>query len=229
MAGSVRPAPTRSASSCGTPAASSASRSTAARAAQLEAPGDGRAQHRPAPHRVHRLRRPRLREHRDLRARSSRDDPALADGAAAASAFRRPGHVFPLVARPGGVLKRAGHTEAVLDLARLAGVRPVGVISELVSDDGEPMRPADARRFADAHQLPLHDDRGPPAPPPDPGEPRRARRQRVAADRCRDVPSRTPTGRGSTAPSISRSSSARSRGATTPARARARPLRVPDR
>ena len=58
--------------------------------------------------------------------------------ATAAAAFRRPGHVLPLRARPGGVRERCGHTEAAVDLCRLAGKRRVGVISELV-DDGEPV------------------------------------------------------------------------------------------
>jgi 3,4-dihydroxy 2-butanone 4-phosphate synthase/GTP cyclohydrolase II len=79
---------------------------------------------------------------------------ALADTQVEAASFRRPGHVFPLVARAGGVLKRAGHTEAAVDLARLAGTREVGVISELVTDTGEPMRPDEARRFSMTHGLP---------------------------------------------------------------------------
>jgi 3,4-dihydroxy 2-butanone 4-phosphate synthase / GTP cyclohydrolase II len=78
---------------------------------------------------------------------------ALADPATPAAALRRPGHVFPLVARPGGVLKRAGHTEAAVDLARLAGTGSVGLISELVSDHGEPLGPGDAMRFAQLHGL----------------------------------------------------------------------------
>lgn len=60
----------------------------------------------------------------------------LADPAAAPHDLVRPGHVLPLRARPGGVLTRPGHTEAAVDLARLAGLAPVGVIGELVHDDG---------------------------------------------------------------------------------------------
>ncbi len=60
----------------------------------------------------------------------------LADEKSAARDFSRPGHVFPLRAREGGVLRRAGHTEAAVDLARLAGLRPVGVICEIVNEDG---------------------------------------------------------------------------------------------
>ena len=54
--------------------------------------------------------------------------------------FRRPGHVFPLIGVEGGVLRRAGHTEAALDLARLAGLQPVGVICEIMREDGEMAR-----------------------------------------------------------------------------------------
>jgi 3,4-dihydroxy 2-butanone 4-phosphate synthase / GTP cyclohydrolase II len=61
---------------------------------------------------------------------------ALADGNMGASDFVRPGHVFPLIARDGGVLMRSGHTEAAVDLARLAGLPPTGVLAELVNDDG---------------------------------------------------------------------------------------------
>jgi len=61
---------------------------------------------------------------------------ALADPKIVHSAFARPGHIFPLRARDGGVLKRAGHTEASVDLARLAGCEPAGVICEIQNDDG---------------------------------------------------------------------------------------------
>ena len=64
----------------------------------------------------------------------------LADPATDAADLARPGHVFPLRARDGGVLQRAGHTEAAVDLCRLAGLAPVGVIAELVHDDGSMMR-----------------------------------------------------------------------------------------
>ncbi|MDA2955169.1 MAG: 3,4-dihydroxy-2-butanone-4-phosphate synthase, partial [Actinomycetota bacterium] len=60
----------------------------------------------------------------------------LADPKIIHSAFARPGHIFPLRARDGGVLKRAGHTEAAVDLARLAGCEPAGVICEIQNDDG---------------------------------------------------------------------------------------------
>jgi 3,4-dihydroxy 2-butanone 4-phosphate synthase/GTP cyclohydrolase II len=78
---------------------------------------------------------------------------ALADPRAQADGFRRPGHVFPLVARAGGVLKRAGHTEAALDLTRMAETEQVAVISELVSDGGQPLAYGDAARFAAEHGL----------------------------------------------------------------------------
>jgi len=65
----------------------------------------------------------------------------------------RPGHVLPLRAVPGGVLHRAGHTEAAVDLCRLAGLEPVAVIAELVNDDGTMMRQGDATAFADKEGL----------------------------------------------------------------------------
>lgn len=67
----------------------------------------------------------------------------------------RPGHVFPLRYAPGGVLKRAGHTEAAVDLAREAGLYPAGVLAELTNDDGTMMRGDELRRFADDHGLVL--------------------------------------------------------------------------
>jgi len=67
--------------------------------------------------------------------------------------LRRPGHVFPLVARDGGVLARPGHTEASVDLARAAGCSPAGVIVEIVGDDGEMLRLPQLREFAARHGL----------------------------------------------------------------------------
>ena len=78
---------------------------------------------------------------------------ALANGNNGAADFVRPGHVFPLVAREGGVLMRSGHTEACVDLCRLAGLAPVGVLAELMNDDGTVKRGADVARFAEAHGL----------------------------------------------------------------------------
>jgi len=77
----------------------------------------------------------------------------LADSATEPRELTRPGHVFPLRAMPGGVLVRPGHTEAAVDLARMAGLTPAGVICELVHDDGEMMRGPALRAFADAHGL----------------------------------------------------------------------------
>ncbi|MFQ3169911.1 MAG: 3,4-dihydroxy 2-butanone 4-phosphate synthase/GTP cyclohydrolase II, partial [Limisphaerales bacterium] len=65
----------------------------------------------------------------------------------------QPGHVFPLRAKSGGVLQRAGHTEAAVDLARLAGCRPMGVICEVMNDDGSMARLPELRRFAKKHKL----------------------------------------------------------------------------
>jgi 3,4-dihydroxy 2-butanone 4-phosphate synthase/GTP cyclohydrolase II len=69
------------------------------------------------------------------------------------SDLRRPGHVFPLRERPGGVLQRVGHTEASVDLARLADVYPAGVICEILADDGTMMRRPQLERFAAKHSL----------------------------------------------------------------------------
>ena len=67
--------------------------------------------------------------------------------------LRRPGHVFPLRARPGGVLQRVGQTEASIDLARLAGLYPAGVICEILNDDGSMARRPELERFAATHGL----------------------------------------------------------------------------
>ncbi|HIX01052.1 MAG TPA: 3,4-dihydroxy-2-butanone-4-phosphate synthase, partial [Candidatus Nesterenkonia stercoripullorum] len=79
----------------------------------------------------------------------------LADPAAEPADLSRPGHMFPLVAQAGGVRERAGHTEAAVDLCRLASVPPVGVIAELAHDDGSMMRLPALRDFADQHGLAL--------------------------------------------------------------------------
>ena len=78
---------------------------------------------------------------------------ALANGNAGAADFVRPGHVFPLVAKDGGVLMRSGHTEACVDLCRLAGLTPVGVLAELMNDDGTVMRGPAVTAFAERHKL----------------------------------------------------------------------------
>jgi 3,4-dihydroxy 2-butanone 4-phosphate synthase/GTP cyclohydrolase II len=77
----------------------------------------------------------------------------MADPTAMPDDLAQPGHVFPLRARPGGVLQRAGHTEAAVDLARLAGCRPVGVICEILRDDGSLARLPDLLKFARKHRL----------------------------------------------------------------------------
>jgi len=69
--------------------------------------------------------------------------------------FARPGHIFPLQAKEGGVLRRAGHTEAAVDLAQLAGLNPAGVICELVKDDGTMQRLPDLLEFARQHAMPI--------------------------------------------------------------------------
>jgi 3,4-dihydroxy 2-butanone 4-phosphate synthase / GTP cyclohydrolase II len=77
----------------------------------------------------------------------------LSDSATDPWELTRPGHVFPLRYREGGVLRRRGHTEAAVDLARLAGLTPVGVLVELVNEDGTMKRGPELRAFADAHDL----------------------------------------------------------------------------
>ena len=78
---------------------------------------------------------------------------ALANVNAGAEDFVRPGHIFPLIAREGGVLMRSGHTEAGVDLARLAGLPPVGLLAELVNDDGTVKRGEEVAEFAAEHGL----------------------------------------------------------------------------
>jgi 3,4-dihydroxy 2-butanone 4-phosphate synthase/GTP cyclohydrolase II len=79
----------------------------------------------------------------------------LADATSVAHDFTRPGHVFPLRARAGGVLERRGHTEAAVDLCELAGLPPVGVLAEVVEDDGPVTRLPGLRALADTYGLPL--------------------------------------------------------------------------
>ncbi|MPZ74330.1 MAG: bifunctional 3,4-dihydroxy-2-butanone-4-phosphate synthase/GTP cyclohydrolase II [Nitriliruptorales bacterium] len=78
---------------------------------------------------------------------------AMADPAAMATDFTRPGHIFPLRYADGGVLKRAGHTEAAVDLARLAGLTPAGALCEVVNDDGTMARLPQLQAFAAEHRL----------------------------------------------------------------------------
>jgi 3,4-dihydroxy 2-butanone 4-phosphate synthase/GTP cyclohydrolase II len=78
---------------------------------------------------------------------------ALADSNATATDFARPGHIFPLRSRKGGVLVRAGHTEASVDLCRLAGLKPAGVLCEIMNDDGTMARRPELEAFAKRHNL----------------------------------------------------------------------------
>ncbi|WP_349407626.1 bifunctional 3,4-dihydroxy-2-butanone-4-phosphate synthase/GTP cyclohydrolase II [Pseudalkalibacillus sp. SCS-8] len=77
----------------------------------------------------------------------------LLDPKSVASDFKRPGHVFPLVGKEGGVLRRAGHTEAAIDLARLSGAEPAGVICEIMNEDGTMARVPELRKIADEFDL----------------------------------------------------------------------------
>jgi 3,4-dihydroxy 2-butanone 4-phosphate synthase/GTP cyclohydrolase II len=78
---------------------------------------------------------------------------ALANSNVGAADFARPGHIFPLIAKDGGVLMRSGHTEAAIDLCVMAGLPPVGVISELVNDDGTVTKGRQVTEFAARHNL----------------------------------------------------------------------------
>ncbi len=86
------------------------------------------------------------------RARTCR---VLADSATEPFELNQPGHIIPLRAKDGGVLERAGHTEAAVDFARLAGLTPAGVIGEVLNDDGTLMRAPELREFADEHGIAL--------------------------------------------------------------------------
>ena len=78
---------------------------------------------------------------------------ALANGNMGADDFVRPGHIFPLIAKDGGVLMRSGHTEAAVDLCKLANLPPVGVICELANDDGTVMRGDQIKAFGETHKI----------------------------------------------------------------------------
>ncbi|MDC9622222.1 3,4-dihydroxy-2-butanone-4-phosphate synthase [Xenorhabdus sp. XENO-7] len=79
---------------------------------------------------------------------------AIAEGAQP-NDLSRPGHVFPLRAQPGGVLTRRGHTEATIDLVKLAGFKPAGVLCELTNDDGSMARASEVIEFAKQHDMPV--------------------------------------------------------------------------
>lgn len=85
----------------------------------------------------------------------ARTAAVLADPRSRPTDLRRPGHLFPLIAREQGVLERRGHTEAAVDLARLAGCQPSGLICEVLREDGSMARGSDLRRYAREWQLPL--------------------------------------------------------------------------
>lgn len=78
---------------------------------------------------------------------------ALADSLSVKDDFLKPGHVFPLIADDGGVLKRKGHTEATIDIVKLAGLPAAGVLCEIIKEDGEMARYKDLIEFSDKYQL----------------------------------------------------------------------------
>lgn len=79
----------------------------------------------------------------------------LADAASLPTDFQRPGHIFPLIAKPNGVLERPGHTEAAVDLAALAGTAEAGYICEIMNDDGTMARMPELEKLAEKHELPI--------------------------------------------------------------------------
>jgi 3,4-dihydroxy 2-butanone 4-phosphate synthase/GTP cyclohydrolase II len=115
---------------------------------------DGAEQRHPPPDRLHRVDRgARGRDHRHLGRRPRRTVAVAIDPSCGPQDIVTPGHVFPLVARDGGTLERTGHTEAAVDLARLAGLTPAGVICEIMNDDGTMARRNDLITFAQRHEL----------------------------------------------------------------------------
>jgi len=80
---------------------------------------------------------------------------ALIDPSTRPNELGRPGHIFPLKYCPGGVLKRAGHTEAAIDLCQISGLYPASVIGEIVNEDGSMARNVDLVRFAETYQIPF--------------------------------------------------------------------------
>ena len=78
---------------------------------------------------------------------------ALVDENSQGKDFARPGHIFPIIGKEGGVLRRAGHTEASMDLAKMAGLKPSGVICEIMAEDGDMLRGDDLETFAKHHKL----------------------------------------------------------------------------
>lgn len=79
----------------------------------------------------------------------------LVDKQAKPEDFKRPGHMFPLLAKNGGVLERNGHTEATVDLMKLAGLKPAGLCCEIMAEDGTMMQMADLQKFAQQHNMPF--------------------------------------------------------------------------
>jgi 3,4-dihydroxy 2-butanone 4-phosphate synthase / GTP cyclohydrolase II len=77
----------------------------------------------------------------------------IVDSNAKPADFKRPGHMFPLISNKGGVLKRTGHTEAAVDLAKICGAKPAGVICEIMNEDGSMARVPELRKLADEHHL----------------------------------------------------------------------------
>jgi 3,4-dihydroxy 2-butanone 4-phosphate synthase / GTP cyclohydrolase II len=99
-------------------------------------------------------------DHRSTRtgitaAERARTIQAICDPASKPADFTRPGHLFPLIAKEGGVLRRAGHTEAAVDIARLAGLLPAGVLCEILNETGDRANREQLHALADQYNLPI--------------------------------------------------------------------------
>ena len=140
---------------------------------------------------------------------------ALTDPATRPTDLARPGHIFPLRYSTGGVLKRAGHTEAAVDLARMAGLYPAGVLCEIVNDDGTMARVPDLVEFCRGARPADDHDRPADQVPASEREAGQARLGGPDPDALRAISPATCTSRSSTGNSTSRSPAAPSRGRTT--------------
>ena len=130
---------------------------TAERLAALDLPANGDAQYVAPGHGVHGVGRGAAQDQRPGISAHDRAATirALVDPETQPGDLSRPGHVFPLRATPGGVLRRAGHTEAAVDLASLAGLQPAGVLCEIMNEDGTMSRLPQLAAFAARHGLPI--------------------------------------------------------------------------
>ena len=156
---------------------------------RLELRPDGRGQHGPARHEFYRPRRSPLDSDRNHGRRTGDDHPGdLRSATASRPTLVRPGHLFPLVAKEGGVLRRAGHTEAAVDLARMAGLAPAGVLCEILDEKATGQRRDELRALADGAAPADHFHRATHRLSPRPRETRLPQSRGQAADPLRHWP-----------------------------------------